>query len=139
MDIGAPTVLLVEDDPNDQLLLKRAFRKAGIAATIQVAEHGDAAIAALAAGGTPPTIVILDLKLPRRSGFEVLAWLRDHEQLRRVPVIVFTSSGEATDVQRAYDLGANSYLVKPANSEELQALVASLTHYWFNLNQTAPA
>lgn len=135
MDIGAPSVLLVEDDPNDQLLLQRAFRKAGIVATINVAEDGDAAIAALEASGTPPTIVILDLKLPRRSGFEVLAWMKQHAELRRVPAIVFTSSGEAPDVRRAYELGANSYLVKPGNSEELQALIASLAHYWFALNQ----
>ncbi len=138
MDLGAPTVLLVEDDPNDQLLLKRAFRKAGIVATINLAADGDAAITTLGGPGAPPTLVLLDLKLPRRSGFEVLAWMKGHEQLRRVPVIVFTSSGEASDIRRAYDLGANSFLVKPGKSEQLQDLVAAVAHYWFSLNQSAP-
>jgi CheY-like chemotaxis protein len=138
MDVGAPTVLLIEDDPNDQLLLQRAFRKAGIVVTINLAVHGDAAIAALDGPGMAPTLVLLDLKLPGRSGFEVLAWLKSHEQLRRIPVIVFTSSADASDIQRAYDLGANSFLVKPGNSEELQALATTIAHYWFSLNRSAP-
>ena len=132
--MAAPTILLVEDDPNDQLLFNRAVRKAEIPATVEVAADGDAAIARLDEGASPPSLVLLDLKLPRRSGFEVLAWIKAHTELRRVPVVVLTSSGEAADVQRAYNLGANSYLVKPGNSAELQDLVRELARYWFEIN-----
>jgi CheY-like chemotaxis protein len=79
--------------------------------------------------------VLLDLKLPRKSGLEVLAWLRGHDTLRRLPVVVLTSSREAPDVRRAYDLGANSYLVKPVGFEALRQLVETLGLYWLTLNE----
>ena len=80
-------------------------------------------------------LILLDLKLPRRSGLEVLAWLKSHPTLRRIPIVVLTSSRESPDINRAYDLGANSYLVKPVGFADLQEMVRVLSLYWLILNQ----
>jgi len=82
-----------------------------------------------------PVLVLLDLKLPRRSGLEVLAWIRGQPGLKRLPAVVLTSSKESVDINRAYDLGANSYLVKPVGFDSLLDLVKSLEVYWMMLNQ----
>ena len=82
-----------------------------------------------------PGLVLLDLKLPRRSGLEVLDWLRSQSGLRRIPVVVLTSSREVPDVDRAYDLGANSYLVKPGSPADLVAMVQALAGYWLHWNE----
>ena len=134
------TILVVEDDPDDRDLLARAFRKAGVAMPLQFAVDGDEAVAYLdgSVGDQPescPAVILLDLKLPRRSGFEVLEWIKAHPVLRRVPVIILTSSRESVDLRRAYDLGANSYLVKPARSEDLLRMVEQIHAYWLGLNQ----
>ncbi|MBD2097951.1 response regulator [Trichocoleus sp. FACHB-591] len=137
------SVLLVEDDPNDVLLIQRAFTKANLPAPMQVLDNGEAAVLYLS-GQDPyrdrhqhplPSLVLLDLKLPCRSGHEVLAWLRQQPELKRLPVIVLTSSQEMGDVNRAYDLGANSYLVKPVAFNALLDIVKMLDLYWMNLNQ----
>jgi len=135
-------ILVVEDDPDDRDLLARAFRKAGVAMPLRFAVDGDEAVAYLdAAVGdlseSCPAVILLDLKLPRRSGFEVLEWVKGHPVLRRVPVIILTSSREDIDLRRAYDLGANSYLVKPARSEDLLRMVEQIHAYWLGLNQAA--
>ena len=131
-------VLLVEDDPNDQLLVQRAFRKAGISAPVHIVEHGDAAVDYLASDSVRPGLVLLDLKLPRRSGLEVLAWIKSQPGLRRIPVVVLTSSADNDDLGRAYDLGANSYLTKPVDFESLLALISALAPYWLGWNEPAP-
>jgi DNA-binding response OmpR family regulator len=82
-----------------------------------------------------PGLVLLDLKLPRRSGLEVLQWLREQQVLRRLPVVVLSSSREATDIDRAYDLGANSYLVKPVGSDALLGMVRAMDGYWLSHNE----
>ena len=123
-------ILLVEDSPSDVLLIRRALRKAGIEEPPVVLEDGQAAVEHLAACPTPPTLVLLDLKLPRRSGFEVLEWLRAQPGLRRLAVVVLTSSREMRDVDRAYELGANSYLVKPVSLAAFTDLLARLNAYW---------
>jgi CheY-like chemotaxis protein len=82
-----------------------------------------------------PNLMLLDLKLPRRSGHEVLKWLRSRPGLRRLPVIVLTSSSEQRDVVAAYDEGTNSYLVKPSNAELLGQMVSQLEKYWLTLNE----
>jgi CheY-like chemotaxis protein len=136
-------ILLVEDDANDALLVQRAFRKANLANPIQVVEDGEQAITYLAGQGDfvdrgrypLPAVVLLDLKLPRKSGFEVLAWLEDQPALNRLPVVVLTSSKETPDINRAYDLGANSYLVKPVAFEALLEMVKVLNLYWIILNE----
>jgi CheY-like chemotaxis protein len=137
------TVLLVEDDENDVELFMRAYGKSRIANPIQRAANGDEAVAYLEGtgkfadrGACPiPVLVLLDLKLPRRSGLEVLAWIRSQAGLKRLPVVMLTSSRDSGDINRAYDLGANSYLVKPVAFENLLDLIRSLNMYWLVLNQ----
>jgi CheY-like chemotaxis protein len=136
------TILLVEDSPDDVLLVRRAFQKAGIENPIVAVENGDEALAYLNGTGIYadrqkyplPTLTLLDLKLPRRSGLEVLAWVRQHSGIKRMPIIVLTSSRDEDDINRAYDLGANSYLVKPVAFDDLLRLVRSLEGYWLSLN-----
>ncbi|HUK13519.1 MAG TPA: response regulator [Thermoanaerobaculaceae bacterium] len=136
-------VLLVEDDPNDVILIRRAFRDAKVANPLEVAGDGEEAVAYLAGAGTYadrerhplPSVVLLDLKLPRKSGHEVLAWIRAHQELRRLPVVVLTSSTERADVNRSYELGANSYLTKPVSPANLIEMVRTLQVYWLILNE----
>lgn len=136
-------ILLVEDNPDDVLLVQRALRRTQANLALQVVGDGERAIAYLAGHGDYadrdrypfPFLLLLDLKLPRQSGFEVLTWLRQQPGLCRLPVAVLTSSREESDVRRAYDLGANSYLVKPGSFDALVALVASVEHYWAELNE----
>jgi CheY-like chemotaxis protein len=135
------TILLVEDDPTDTILIRRALARAGIMNHLQVVADGDAAVAYLA-GDPPyeraknplPSLVLLDLKLPRRSGLEVLEWMRQQPGLRRVPVIVLTSSSEHQDVRVAYDHGACGYLVKPSSFAKLIEVMESVRSYWIARN-----
>lgn len=135
-------ILLVEDDHNDVLLINRAFQKVNIANPIIVVNDGEQAVSYLA-GREPyvdralPMLVLLDLKLPRKSGHEVLEWLRQQPNLKRLPVVVLTASSESSDVNRAYDLGANSYLVKPVTFDALVEMVKTLNLYWLILNKRA--
>ena len=138
------TILLVEDDPNDVFLIQRAFRKANLANPVQVMKDGEAAVLYLS-GQEPyadrdryplPILMLLDLKLPRRSGLEVLEWLKQQPKLKRLPVVVLTSSREHTDLNRAYDLGANSYLVKPVAFDSLLHMVQTLNQYWLIINES---
>jgi CheY-like chemotaxis protein len=136
------SVLLVEDDDNDVLLLQRAFRSAGVTTPMRVTRNGEEAVEYLAGllgdaralRTEAPSLVILDLKLPRKSGLEVLAWVRQQPGLRRMPVVVLTSSDEHRDVQCAYDLGANSYLVKPVMPQALTDAARLMGEYWLGLN-----
>ena len=141
--LSSMSVLLVEDNPDDVALFQRAFRKANIANPLRVVTDGEEAVAYLAGRGEYaerarhplPVLVLLDLKLPKRSGYEVLAWLRRQEGLRRLPVAVLTSSRQAADVNRAYDLGANAYLQKPVGFEALHELLRTLNLFWLILNE----
>jgi CheY-like chemotaxis protein len=135
-------VLIVEDDADDRELLARAFKKANIGVPLSFATDGDEALVYLNGveenpSQKKPFIILLDLKLPRRSGFEVLEWIKGHASLRRIPVIILTSSRENIDLERAYDLGANSYLVKPARPEALRQMVEHIDAYWLGLNEVA--
>ena len=143
MDTSLDSILLVEDETDDVLLIERAFRKAGIANALQVVRDGEQAVNYLA-GRAPfadraqyplPVLILLDLKLPRLPGHEVLRWLRQQPGLRRIPVVVLTSSRETPDVDRAYDEGANSYLVKPVSFDALLEMVKHLDMYWLLLNE----
>ncbi len=139
-------LLHVEDDPNDVLLLQRAFRKANLPIAIQAVSDGDKAVAYLAGRDEYsdrekfpfPALVLLDLKMPRKSGLEVLAWMRSEAKLRRVVVVIFTSSKHDGDVDRAYDLGANSYLVKPVGFDRLLEIASLIHEYWFKQNERSP-
>ena len=136
-------ILLVEDDYNDVLLIQRAFRKAKIKPLVANVSDGDEVLLYLQGKGKYadraqyplPLLILLDLKLPRRSGLEVLAWIRQQPKLKRLLVVVLTSSQEDSDLTQAYDLGANSYLVKPIDFQELVRLVQSIDDYWFKTNQ----
>ncbi len=139
-----PTVLHVEDDPNDRLFLKEAFRQANLSARLEAASDGQVAIQYLSGAEAfadrsrypVPGLVLLDLKMPRTSGFEVLEWIRRQPAFQSLPVVVFTSSRNDADMRRSYQKGANSYVLKPMVFEELVAALKAIHHYWFSLNQT---
>ena len=136
-------ILLVEDDPNDIILIKRAFEKANITNPLQVIEDGEEAISYLTGKGRYgnrvkyplPMLLLLDLKLPRKSGHEVLEWLHKQPMLKRLTVVVLTSSQQSSDINKAYDLGTNSYLVKPVTFDALVEMVKTLNFYWVTLNE----
>lgn len=139
-------ILMVEDNEDDIILIQRALKKGGISAPVFIAKDGDAAVEYLAVYETmsgnqiqpPPTIVLLDLKLPRRSGFEVLEWIRLHPVLNTLPVVIFTTSTLASDLARAYELGANSYLKKPSTMAETTELLKTVSTYWLTQNELPP-
>jgi len=136
------TILHVDDDPNDTLLFQHACQKAGVSFNVQNVEDGDEAISYLRGAEQfanrerypLPRLLLLDLKMPRLNGFDVLAWVRDHDQFSAMPVVVLSSSNHDVDVKRAYDLGANSYVVKPVGFDALVEIVKSLNQYWLSLN-----
>ena len=128
-------VLLVEDNENDVLLLKHAFSKLESHIPLLVFKDGQAAWEYLVGtqstrGDRRPVLVLLDLKLPKKSGHEILSALRATPELRRVPVIVMTSSQERVDIDRAYALGADFYLVKPADPARLQEMAEAIHAHW---------
>lgn len=135
-------ILLVEDNPDDVMLVQYAFDKAGILNPLEVVADGDAAVDYIGrtgpyAGreGQPlPGLILLDLKLPRRSGFEVLSFVRQHEPTRHTPVVVLTSSDQEADIRRSYERGANSFLVKPIGRDGLIDMARALKAYWIKLN-----
>jgi len=136
-------VLLADDDPNDVFLLQRAFQKTNIANPLRVVRDGEEAMAYLGGQGQYadrqlhplPVLLLLDLKMPRKSGFEVLRWLRQQSGLKRLPVVVLTSSNQNPDINKAFDLGANSYIVKPGGFDSLVEMVKNLNLYWLILNE----
>ncbi len=137
-------VLLVEDDPDHVLLIQRAFSKANLVNPLRVVRDGEDAIAYLEGTGAYtdrsrhplPSLILLDMKLPRKSGLEVLSWLRGAGAISQTPVVVLSSSSETRDIQKAYALGVNSYLVKPVNFGDLLEMVKSIGMYWMILNRT---
>jgi CheY-like chemotaxis protein len=137
-------IVVIEDDPDDRHLLTRAFKKLGSSVPLRFACDGDEAVAlleevlSLNAQRMRPVVILLDLKLPRRSGLEVLAWIKAQPALRRVPVVILTSSREQADLKAAYDLGANSFLVKPSQPQALHGLIEQVNGYWVGHNEMAP-
>ncbi|MBI9051486.1 MAG: response regulator [Anaerolineaceae bacterium] len=131
-------ILLVEDNPVDIDLTKRAFIKQNINCQIQIANDGEEAYHALKdweeGKQTPPTIVLLDLKMPRMNGFDVLKAFKQSPSSRSIPIIVLTSSNEEKDITAAYEYGANSYLLKPIDYGEFLILIQSIANYWLNTN-----
>jgi CheY-like chemotaxis protein len=141
MEENEPILLLLEDDSADAVLIQRSIEKVGIPAQVVHLKDGDEAVAYLSAEGskpgTPlPWLILMDLKLPRRSGLEVLQWIRQQKSdVARVPVIMLSSSHHGVDIQRAYQYGVNSYLVKPETSDALLSMMTVLKTYWFYNNQ----
>jgi CheY-like chemotaxis protein len=136
------TILHVDDDSNDVVLFEHACQKAGVSCNLHNVEDGDEAISYLRGEQQfanrerypIPTLVLLDLKMPRMNGFDLLAWVRSHEEFGALPIVVLSSSNHESDVKRAYDLGANSYLVKPVGFDSLVEIVRALSQYWLTLN-----
>ena len=137
------TILLVEDNPDDAELTLRAFSKHKIANEVVHVSDGEEALDYLFASGryqgrdeaTDPTVVLLDLKLPKVSGLDVLRRMRADERTRRMPVVVLTSSSEERDIIASYDLGANSFVPKPVDFAQFMEAVRELCLYWLVLNQ----
>jgi CheY-like chemotaxis protein len=145
MTIDDPIVLLVDDSENDALLMRTVFQRAGFVQPMRLATDGDDAIAYLRGDGRYrdrrqfplPTTVLLDLNMPRKNGFEVLEWIRQQPDLRRLRVYILSASSRTQDIERAYDLGANSYLVKPGNLDGLMTMAKCLVA-WLRLSHFAP-
>ena len=140
-----PTVLLIEDDENDAFLMKRAFERGSIPADVRVARDGREALRYLLGQGPYgdrkrhplPSLTLLDLNLPHVHGLDVLKQIRLESCLRKLIVVVLTSSLADSDIEQAYELGANSYLSKPTGLEELQQFVELLGQYWLKENRLA--
>ena len=136
---GIRMILLVEDDPDHELLTIRALKKSKMANDVTVARDGEEALQALFGDGVAlPPVVLLDLKLPKLDGLEVLRRIRSSESTRMLPVVVLTSSDEERDVVRSYSLGVNSYIRKPVNFQEFAEATRQLGLYWLVLNECPP-
>jgi two-component system response regulator len=139
-------ILLVEDNARDEALTLRALKKNNIANDVVVARDGVEALDYLFRTGTYagqemqeiPQLVLLDLKLPKVDGLQVLQKIREDEHTRRLPVVIFTSSSEEEDIIKSYDLGANSYVRKPVDFEQFLEATKQLGLYWLVLNEVAP-
>lgn len=138
-------ILLVEDNPSDAELTMWALRKNGMGASLLHLQNGEAALEYLFGKGAyvgrnmddMPKIVLMDLKMPKVGGLEVLRAMKDHDRTRRIPVVLLTSSKEERDIREAYHIGANSYVVKPVEFDDLVRMIAILGTYWLQWNQTA--
>jgi CheY-like chemotaxis protein len=136
-------ILVGEDDENHVLLLKRAFKQSCCLNPVFYLEDGDQVIAYLEGRGKfsnrvefpLPSLLLLDLKMPNKNGFEVLAWIRGHPTLSVLPVVVLSGSGETSDIKRAYQLGANTFLTKPVDVRDFVQMCAAIKGYWLWLSQ----
>ena len=131
-------ILLVEDNPMDVDLTLRAFKRRRVSNTIHVARDGEEALAWLPrwdAGEPWPAVVLLDLKLPKVDGIEVLRQIKQHPRFCVIPVVVLTTSAESADVQAAYQLGANSYITKPVEFEKFMDISEQIDLYWTVVNK----
>ena len=130
-------ILLVEDNPVDVDLTQRAFAKRKLTNPLLVARDGEEAVAQIAAweAGAPiPVVILLDLKLPKVPGLDVLRQIKSHPRYRSIPIVVLTTSREDLDVRSAYELGVNSYIVKPVNFENFLEVAGQIELYWSVLN-----
>jgi CheY-like chemotaxis protein len=140
-------LLVAEDNPDDALLLERALKRTGSCFQMVQVHSGEDVIAYLKGTGAfgdrrkhpTPKVVLLDLKMPRTDGFAVLEWRQAVEAAKNLPVVVFSSSSLRQDIQRAYALGANSYVVKPTAPERLERMVEALHAWWIDFNASTTA
>jgi len=143
MSYAHHTILVVDDNPDDAHFTKLALERVGVITPIQWVSDCEQALSYLSGVGEfadqeshpLPVLLLLDLEMPHASGLELLAWLREHPVLKRLPVIVLTSSGEPAEVNRAYELGCNSYLVRPASFNALLVMMQGMVQYWLTLNE----
>lgn len=144
--LDSKLILLIEDNIDDERLTLRALRRNNIMNEVVVACDGQEAIDYLFGSGSfagrdmsvMPAVVVLDLKLPRLSGLEVLKRIRTDERTKRLPVVVLTSSEDASQVEESYALGANSFIQKPTDPAEFSEMVLQVAMYWLLLNRTSP-
>ena len=146
--MGTPEVeelelLLVEDNPNDAELTMRALKRGGLANKLVWVKDGKEALEYLfcegeyaGRGGIVPRLVLLDLKMPKVGGIEVLAAVKADQRTKRIPVVIMTSSQEEKDMAQAYDMGVNSYVVKPVDFKSLSQIVQKAGYYWLAINKT---
>ena len=138
-------ILLVEDNPDDEILTLRALKKANVANRIEVVRDGAEALDFVFGAGNyagrdttdMPQLILLDLKLPKVSGLQVLERIRSDERMKRIPVVILTSSTEEVDIKSGYDLHVNSFVSKPVNFQEFSDVVQRLGLYWLLVNQHA--
>ncbi len=131
-------ILVAEDDPTDAYFFQRAFNRAGLPVALHFVQDGQEVIDYLQGKGRfadraahpLPQLLLLDLKMPRLDGFDVLEWVRQHPAINGLQIVIFSSSGEPRDINRAYGLGANWYLVKPHSMDELTELVGRFKKFW---------
>lgn len=136
------TIMLIEDEHADSLMIRRAFEKAGVENPIQTVENGDTALSYLEGIGEYqnrikhplPIFILLDLKLPGMMGLQLLKWVRTRKDLRLIPIVVLTNSAQEADVKAAYEAGANSYLLKPADRNEVARVIGLIQNYWLEHN-----
>jgi len=146
MNRSSQCILQVEDDQNDVFLLKRVFDQAGISSPLHAVTDGAMAIDYLSGAGEfsdrqkhpLPCLVLMDLKLPKKTGLEVLEWIRQQLRLRKLVVVLFSNSALPEDVERAYELGSNSYIQKPPNPVQLKEIAQLLKGWWLGYNHFAP-
>jgi len=132
-------ILLVEDDPDHELLTIRALTKSNVANDVRVARDGEEAIDMLfGENAIRPQVILLDLKLPKVDGLEVLRRIRESDTTRMLPVVILTSSDEERDLVRSYQLGVNSYIRKPVNFNDFAEATRQLGMYWLVLNEVPP-
>jgi CheY-like chemotaxis protein len=142
MIVEDPIILLVDDSLNDRMLMRMVLERAGFVQPLQFARDGEETIAYLRGDGAYsdrnqyplPTVLLLDLNMPKKNGFEVLEWIRQQPLLGRIRVNILSASGRQVDIDRAFDLGANSYLVKPTKFDELTHLAKTLVA-WLKVSQ----
>ncbi|MCF8372581.1 MAG: response regulator [Bacteroidales bacterium] len=142
----ANKILLVEDNPDDAELTLLALRSKNIANEVDITTDGEAALDYLFARGKYshrdknelPVFILLDLKMPKMDGHEVLKEIKSDEKLKKIPVIIFTSSLEDKDLDRSYSNGANSYIQKPVNGDQFDEVVENLGLYWLIINEPPP-
>ena len=132
-------IILVEDNPDDERLTLRALRKANVANEILIARNGEEALTLVLNADPLPSVILLDLKLPKISGLEVLRQIRANARTRFLPIVVLTSSSEDRDIIESYNLGANSYVCKPVEFDRFTEAVSQLGLYWALINQALPS
>lgn len=143
MHNAGKTILLVEDNENDIIFMSRALRKAEVSNPVRTVTDGEQAIDYLAGGRQftdrtqypLPILMFLDLKLPKVSGLEVLGWLRTRPELKSLIVLVLTTSKEPSEIERAFELGANAYLAKPSSFSELTEMMQAIKTFWLRFNE----
>lgn len=140
MNESSRPILLIEDNPMDVDLTKRAFARRKLANPILIARDGEEAVQWIGRweqGDDVPVVILLDLKLPKLSGLEVLRHIKAHPVFRTIPVVVLTTSSENSDVETAYELGANSYIIKPVDFDKFMDVAGQIELYWTVLNKSA--